>query len=57
MVWSSLFALRTRMRQLTRTLTVRFSEGEKLPEILNALTTENQGNKLVLEVAVRERWR
>ncbi|KAK7512586.1 alpha-glucan branching enzyme [Phyllosticta citriasiana] len=29
-------------------------EGEKLPSILNALTTENGGQKLVLEVAVRK---
>lgn len=28
-------------------------DGEKLPAILNAIETENNGNKLVLEVAVR----
>lgn len=27
-------------------------EGEKLPAILNAIVTENNGEKLVLEVAV-----
>jgi hypothetical protein len=27
-------------------------DGDQLPPILNALTTDNQGNKLVLEVAV-----
>ena len=29
---------------------------DQLPPILNALTTENAGQKLVLEVAVRELW-
>jgi F-type H+/Na+-transporting ATPase subunit beta len=28
-------------------------ETEKLPEILNALETDNGGNKLILEVSVR----
>jgi F-type H+-transporting ATPase subunit beta len=28
-------------------------EGEKLPAILNAIETNNNGQKLVLEVAVR----
>ena len=28
-------------------------DGDTLPPILNALTTDNQGQKLVLEVAVR----
>lgn len=29
---------------------------DQLPPILNALETENAGQKLVLEVAVRELW-
>ena len=33
--------------------TVKF-DSEQLPSILNALTTENGGNKLTLEVAVRD---
>lgn len=33
--------------------TVKF-DTEKLPPILNALETQNGGNKLVLEVAVRQ---
>ena len=33
-------------------ITVKF-DGETLPAILNALETENGGNKLILEVAVR----
>ena len=28
-------------------------ESEQLPEILNALETDNSGNKLILEVSVR----
>lgn len=32
-------------------LTVKF-DTDKLPPILNALVTDNDGNKLVLEVAV-----
>jgi hypothetical protein len=32
--------------------TVKF-ESEQLPEILNALETDNGGNKLILEVSVR----
>ena len=35
-------------------VSVKF-EGDTLPPILNALTTDNGGNKLVLEVAVRQR--
>jgi homospermidine synthase len=35
-----------------RHITVKF-EGEKLPAILNAIVTENNGQKLVLEVSVR----
>ncbi len=30
---------------------------EQIPAILNAIETENNGTKLVLEVAVREIWR
>lgn len=33
--------------------TVKF-DTEQLPSILNALTTENDGKKLTLEVAVRD---
>jgi len=32
---------------------VKFDNQEQLPPILNALETDNGGNKLVLEVAVR----
>jgi hypothetical protein len=31
-------------------------DGEKLPAILNAIETENNGQKLVLEVSVRIRY-
>jgi hypothetical protein len=37
---------------LTHSSTVKF-DGAKLPPILNSLETENNGQKLVLEVAVR----
>ena len=40
------------MRQLLTSIAVKF-DTEQLPSILNALTTDNGGNKLVLEVAVR----
>jgi F0F1-type ATP synthase beta subunit len=33
--------------------TVKFDNQEQLPPILNALETDNGGNKLILEVAVR----
>lgn len=38
--------------QLLTSIAVKF-DTEQLPAILNALTTDNGGNKLVLEVAVR----
>jgi F0F1-type ATP synthase beta subunit len=39
------------LHEADQTCTVKF-ESEQLPEILNALETDNGGNKLVLEVSV-----
>ena len=36
-------------------IAVKFEGQDQLPPILNALETDNGGNKLILEVAVREK--
>ena len=41
--------------QFTDDFTVKF-DGAKLPSILNSLETANNGQKLVLEVAVWRNW-
>lgn len=42
----------TTIRAITDNITVKF-DGAKLPAILNSVETENNGQKLVLEVSVR----